>query len=167
MRGESSPTAHSVFIWKHRGRRIPFRAAIPGCAFPTGPQRENASHFQAEEWDAFSQPAPTGNCIPLSSRKPGCIFRLKLNWKIHPRMSPQNGTHFPVEAQRESASQNRGSSRDALSERGPLRKACPGIRIQNGTTFPPDAQRESRDLGRFSGPCLGAMPHGPFPRDTP
>lgn len=23
------------------------------------------------------------------------------------------------------------------------------------------------DLGRFSGPCPGAMPHGPSPRDTP
>lgn len=24
-----------------------------------------------------------------------------------------------------------------------------------------------RDLGRFSGPCPGAMPHSPSPRDTP
>lgn len=26
---------------------------------------------------------------------------------------------------------------------------------------------EARDLGRFSGPCPGATPHGPSPRDTP
>lgn len=30
-----------------------------------------------------------------------------------------------------------------------------------------EAKRDNRDLGRFSGPCPGAMPHSPSPRDTP
>lgn len=31
----------------------------------------------------------------------------------------------------------------------------------------PTGKRDYWDLGRFSGPCPGATPHGPSPRDTP
>lgn len=33
--------------------------------------------------------------------------------------------------------------------------------------YPGAMNWDTWDLGRFSGPCPGAMPHGPSPRDTP
>lgn len=56
--------------------------------------------------------------------------------KLCPGFDAQNGMHFPVEASAESASQNSGSERDALSGWDAWRKLRPSFWLQNGVHFP-------------------------------
>lgn len=52
----------------------------------------------------FPFEVPTGKCIPVWSHIPGHSFRLKLKRKVHPILSIDSGTQFPLETQPESAS---------------------------------------------------------------
>ena len=82
----------------HLGKRIPLWSLIPGRSFPKRTQRESASRFEAQKWDALSarnlngsrashfetrfrdavsQTDSTGKCVPLWSRIPGRGFRFK------------------------------------------------------------------------------------------
>lgn len=69
-------------------------------------------------------------------RRVGRAFLTVVQRKLRPRISAQNGMHFPDGLLAESASRNPRSGWDALSRWRPGRKVHPGIRAQNGTRFP-------------------------------
>lgn len=64
----------------------------------------------------FPSGASTGNCVPDSTLRMGCIFRQKLQRKVHLRIQAQSGTRFP----------------DGMG----LRKLRPSFWLQNGIHFP-------------------------------
>ena len=86
-------------------------------AFPMAAQAESTSWNPHSDWDVVSG------------------WRLKR--KLHPRISAQNGMHFPDGLLAESSSRNPRSERDALSQWRSKRKAHPGIILQTGTRLPP------------------------------
>ena len=105
-RGKAHPTPSSNSGTQfpdggHLGKRIPLWSLIPGRSFPKRTQRESASRFEAQKWDA------------LSARS--------LNGKARPTLRPDSGTQFPKRAQRETASHSERQFRDAVS--APKRKA--------------------------------------------
>ena len=51
---------------------------------------QTGTHFPVE--------APTGKCVPLWSRIPGCAFRQRLYRKAHPILSAYSGTQLPLQA---------------------------------------------------------------------
>ncbi len=69
-------------------------------------------------------------------RRVGRAFLAVIQRKVCPRISAQNGMHFPDGLLAESSSRNPCSERDALSQRRSKRKAHPGIPPQTGTRFP-------------------------------
>ena len=69
-------------------------------------------------------------------RRVGRAFLTVVQRKLHPRISDQNGMHFPDGLLAESSSRNPRSERDALSQWRSKRKAHPGIPPQTGTHFP-------------------------------
>lgn len=69
-------------------------------------------------------------------RRVGCAFLTVVQRKVCPRLSAQNGMHFPDGLLAESSSRNPRSERDTLSQRRSKRKVHPGIASQNGTRFP-------------------------------
>lgn len=85
-------------------------------AFPMAAQAESTSRNPHSDWDVVSG------------------WRLKR--KLHPRISAQNGMHFPDGLLAESSSRNPRSERDALSQWRSKRKLHPGIPPQTGTRFP-------------------------------
>ena len=68
-------------------------------------------------------------------RRVGRAFLAVIQRKVCPRISAQNGMHFPDGLLAESSSRNLCSERDALSQRRSKRKAHPGIPPQTGTHF--------------------------------
>lgn len=72
----------------------------------------------------------------LQQRRVGRAFPPVIQRKLRPRISAQNGMHFPDGLLAESLSRNPRSERDALSQWRSKRKAHPGICAQNGTRFP-------------------------------
>ena len=89
----------------HLGKRIPLWSLIPGRSFPKRTQRESASRFEAQKWDA------------LSARN--------LNGKARPTLRPDSGTQFPKQTQRESVSHSGVEFRDAVSEASPKGNCVP------------------------------------------
>ena len=69
-------------------------------------------------------------------RRVGCAFLTVVQRKVCPRLSAQNGMHFPDGLLAESSSRNPRSEWDTLSQRRSKRKVHPGIAPQNGTRFP-------------------------------
>ena len=69
-------------------------------------------------------------------RRVGCAFLTVVQRKVCPRLSAQNGMHFPDGLLAESASRNPRSDWDSFSGWRLKRKLRPGIRAQNGTRFP-------------------------------
>ena len=69
-------------------------------------------------------------------RRVGRAFLTVAQRKLHPRISAQNGMHFPDGLLAESSPRNPRSERDALSQRRSKRKAHPGMEIQTGMRFP-------------------------------
>ena len=69
-------------------------------------------------------------------RRVGRAFLTVVQRKLHPRISAQNGMHFPDGLLAESLPRNSRSERDTLSQRRPRRKTHPEIAPQNGTYFP-------------------------------
>ena len=69
-------------------------------------------------------------------RRVGRAFLTVVQRKLHPRISAQNGMHFPDGLLAESLPRNSRSERDTLSQRRSKRKAHPGIPPQTGTRFP-------------------------------
>ena len=72
----------------------------------------------------------------IRQRRVGRAFLAVVQWKLRPRISPQNGMHFPDGLLAESSSRNPRSEWDTLSRWPPKRKPHPRIRAQNGTRFP-------------------------------
>ena len=72
----------------------------------------------------------------LQQRRVGRAFPTVVQRKLRPRISAQNGMHFPNGLLAESTSRNPRSERVALSQRRSKRKAHPGIPPQTGTHFP-------------------------------
>ena len=68
-------------------------------------------------------------------RRVGRAFLTVVQRKLHPRISAQNGMHFPDGLLAESSPRNPRSERDALSQRRSKRKVHPGIPPQTGTHF--------------------------------
>ena len=68
-------------------------------------------------------------------RRVGRAFLTVVQRKLHPRISAQNGMHFPDGLLAESLPRNSRSERDTLSQRRPRRKTHPGIPPQTGTRF--------------------------------
>ena len=68
-------------------------------------------------------------------RRVGRAFLTVVQRKLHPRISAQNGMHFPDGLLAESSPRNPRSERDALSQWQPRRKVHPGIPPQTGTHF--------------------------------
>ena len=99
-RGKAHPTPSSNSGTQfpdggHLGKRIPLWSLIPGRSFPKRTQRESASRFEAQKWDA------------LSARS--------LNGKARPTLESNSGTRFPKRAQRETASHSERQFWDAVS----------------------------------------------------
>ena len=69
-------------------------------------------------------------------RRVGCAFLTVVQRKVCPRLSAQNGMHFPDGLLAESSSRNPRSERDTLSQRRSKRKAHPRTPPQTGTRFP-------------------------------
>ena len=69
-------------------------------------------------------------------RRAGRAFPMVVQRKLRPRISAQNGMHFPDGLLAESSSRNPRSERDTLSQRRSKRKVHPGIPPQTGTRFP-------------------------------
>ena len=76
----------------------------------------------------------------------GCAFLTVVQRKVCPRLSAQNGMHFPDGLLAESSSRNPRSERDTLSQRRSKRKVHPGIAPQNGTCFPPAASSTPKPM---------------------
>ncbi len=72
----------------------------------------------------------------LQQRRVGRAFPPVIQRKLRPRISAQNGMHFPDGLLAESLSRNPRSERDALSQWRSKRKVHPGIPPQTGTHFP-------------------------------
>ena len=79
-------------------------------------------------------------------RRVGCAFLTVVQRKVCPRLSAQNGMHFPDGLLAESSSRNPRSERDTLSQRRSKRKVHPGIAPQNGTCFPPAASSTPKPM---------------------
>ena len=139
-RGKAHPTPSSNSGTQfpdggHLGKRIPLWSLIPGRSFPKRTQRESASRFEAQKWDA------------LSARS--------LNGKARPTLRPDSGTQFPKRAQRETASHSERQFRDAAS--APKRKAPARKGVgAKGTAYAVDVER-----GR---PVSNAVRALPYPR---
>ena len=69
-------------------------------------------------------------------RRVGCAFLTVVQRKVCPRLSAQNGMHFPDGLLAESSSRNPRSERDTLSQRRSKRKAHPRTPPQTGRCFP-------------------------------
>ena len=69
-------------------------------------------------------------------RRMGRAFLTVVQRKLRPRISAQNGMHFPDGLLAESSSRNPRSERDTLSQRRSKRKVHLGIPPQTGTRFP-------------------------------
>lgn len=76
--------------------------------------------------------------VKQTSRQPrvGCAFLTVVQRKVCPRLSAQNGMHFPDGRLAESSSRNPRSERDTLSQRWSKRKVHPRTPSQTGTRFP-------------------------------
>ena len=139
-RGKAHPTPSSNSGTQfpdggHLGKRIPLWSLIPGRSFPKRTQRESASRFEAQKWDA------------LSARS--------LNGKARPTLRPDSGTQFPKRAQRETASHSERQFRDAVS--APKRKAPARKGVgAKGAAYAVDGER-----GR---PASNAVRAPPYPR---
>ena len=109
-RGKARPTPSSNSGTQfpdggHLGKRIPLWSLIPGRSFPKRTQRESASRFEAQKWDA------------LSARN--------LNGKARPILRLDSGMYFPLGALRESVSHSGVEFRDAVSEASPKGNCVP------------------------------------------
>ncbi len=106
------------------------------------------------------EPGPfvwSGNCVPDSTLRMGCAFRLELqtesasrnprlewdtlsgtalNRKLQPGIDAQNGMRFPNRLQAEIASHSESSFWDTLSARSFVGKAHPIPSAYSGTRFP-------------------------------
>lgn len=110
-----------------------------------------------------SRSPSTAYAVPLAPA-PSRAGAFCLERKLRPEMSAQNGIRFPnrpssgkrvpefgsrvgcvfrLKPQAETASRNSVSERDELSQRGRMRKLCPGIMPQNGMRFPLAGRLES------------------------
>lgn len=110
-----------------------------------------------------SRSPSTAYAVPLAPA-PSRAGAFCLERRLRPGIGAQNGTRFPVGAsngkripefgsrvgcvfrlkpQAETASRNSVSERDELSQRGRMRKLCPGIMPQNGMRFPLAGRLES------------------------
>ena len=79
-------------------------------------------------------------------RRVGHAFPTVVQRKVCPRLSAQNGMHFPDGLLAESSSRNPRSEWDTLSHRRSKRKVHPGIAPQNGTCFPPAASSTPKPM---------------------
>lgn len=79
--------------------------------------------MSAQNGIRFPNRPSSGKRVPEFGSRVGCVFRLK--------------------PQAETASRNSVSERDELSQRGRMRKLCPGIMPQNGMRFPLAGRLES------------------------
>ena len=79
-------------------------------------------------------------------RRVGCAFLTVVQRKVCPRLSAQNGMHFPDGLLAESSSRNPRSERDTLSQRRSKRKAHPRTPPQTGTCFPPAASSTPKPM---------------------
>ena len=79
-------------------------------------------------------------------RRVGCAFPTVVQRKVCPRLSAQNGMHFPDGLLAESSSRNPRSERDTLSQRRSKRKAHPRTPPQTGTRFPPAASSTPKPM---------------------
>ena len=102
------------------------RASCPGLGPSTDPPNRGESNSMQ------------GASVRKTSRqrRVGCAFLTVVQRKVCPRLSAQNGMHFPDGLLAESSSRNPRSERDTLSQRRSKRKVHPGIAPQNGTRFP-------------------------------
>lgn len=136
-RGKAHPTPSSNSGTQfpdggHLGKRIPLWSLIPGRSFPKRTQRESASRFEAQKWDALSarslngkarptlrpdsgtpvsQTGSTGKCVPLWSRIPGRGFRSEPKGKLCPILSANSGMQFPLQAKGPGSQWSRGQKR--------------------------------------------------------
>lgn len=139
-RGKAHPTPSSNSGTQfpdggHLGKRIPLWSLIPGRSFPKRTQRESASRFEAQKWDALSarslngkashfetrfrdavsQTGSTGKCVPLWSRIPGRSFRSEPKGKLHPILGANSGTQLPLQAKGPGSRWSRGQRRSVCS----------------------------------------------------
>lgn len=112
------------------------RASCPGLDPSTDPPNRGESN------------SVQGASVRKTSRqrRVGCAFLTVVQRKVCPRLSAQNGMHFPDGLLAESSSRNPRSEWDALSHRRSKRKVHPGIAPQNGTCFPPAASSTPKPM---------------------
>ena len=99
-----------------------------GCPCPASTQAPNRGESNSMQGASVKK--------TLRQRRVGRAFLTVVQRKLRPRISAQNGMHFPDGLLAESSSRNPHSERDALSQRRSKRKVHPGIPPQAGTRFP-------------------------------
>ena len=102
------------------------RASCPGLDPSTDPPNRGESNSMQ------------GASVRKTSRqrRVGCAFLTVVQRKVCPRLSAQNGMHFPDGLLAESSPRNPRSEWDTLSQRRSKRKAHPRTPPQTGTRFP-------------------------------
>ena len=141
-----------AFVASGRGRRQPTEAGADlRSKYADSPRNApTQKRCAADGISANYAPAPTdpptrgesdsmqGAGVRKTSRqrRVGCAFLTVVQRKVCPRLSAQNGMHFPDGLLAESSPRNPRSERDTLSQRRSKRKVHPGIAPQNGTCFP-------------------------------
>lgn len=119
-RGKAHPTPSSNSGTQfpdggHLGKRIPLWSLIPGRSFPKRTQRESASRFEAQKWDALSARSLNGSASHFETRFRVPSFPNRLNGKVCPTLESNSGTRFPKRAQRETVSHSERQFWDAVS----------------------------------------------------
>lgn len=152
-----------AFVASGRGRRQPTEAGADlRSKYADSPRnaparyRCDADRASCPGLDPSTDPPPTRGesnsmqaaGVKQTSRQPrvGCAFLTVVQRKVCPRLSAQNGMHFPDGLLAESSSRNPRSERDTLSQRRSKRKVHPGIAPQNGTCFPPAASSTPKPM---------------------
>ncbi len=141
-----------AFVASGRGRRQPTEAGADlRSKYADSPRNApTQKRCAADGISANYAPAPTdpptrgeSNSVQGASvrktsrqRRVGCAFLTVVQRKVCPRLSAQNGMHFPDGLLAESSSRNPRSERDTLSQRRSKRKAHPKTPPQTGTRFP-------------------------------
>ena len=120
----------------------PKRDVLPMAFLPTMPPHQRIPSTRGES------NSMQGASVRKTSRqrRVGCAFLTVVQRKVCPRLSAQNGMHFPDGLLAESSSRNPRSEWDTHSQRRSKRKVHPGIAPQNGTCFPPAASSTPKPM---------------------
>ena len=152
LRRARALSKREAFVASGRGRRQPTEAGADlRSKYADSPRnaparyRCDADRASCPSLDPSTDPPTRGESNSMQGasvrktsrrRRVGCAFLTVVQRKVCPRLSAQNGMHFPDGLLAESSSRNPRSERDTLSQRRSKRKAHHRTPPQTGTRFP-------------------------------